>query len=663
MKERLQDLRQLIARYDHAYYVLDEPEVADAVYDAAFHELTQLETEHPEWVTSDSPTQRVGGEPVAAFSRIQHELPMLSLQNAFSADDIMAFDKRVRDKLSTVKPVSYACEPKLDGLAVSLLYVDGMLQHAATRGDGQIGEDVTHNIKTIRSVPLRLVGTGIPKRIEVRGEVYFPKAAFHKLNTQLAASGEKTFANPRNAAAGSLRQLDPAITVTRPLRLCCYAIGAAGNLAIATHAHALRVLQSWGLPISKYNATVTGPEALIAYYEDMAAQRSSLPFEIDGIVYKVNAFADQQVLGTIARSPRWAIAHKFPAVEETTRVESIDFQVGRTGQVTPVARLTPVLLAGVVVRNATLHNLSEVWRKDIREDDMVRVRRAGDVIPEVIASIVSERSSESTVLVSPTHCPVCSTKLVHERDERLICPAKWLCPAQLQGAIAHFCSKHAMDIDGLGEQIIALLIENNLVRRPSDLFQVTAEDLAPLPGFAPRSIQKLLTNIAASKTVSLARFVYALGIPEIGRVTAEALAMHSMTLDHIMHADALDLMAIPSIGPVVAEHIVTFFQDVDNQHEVARLLVNGVSLITPEKQLADGPLRGRVFVITGKFVGWSREQIQQQLERKGATVSTQVSKRVTDIIVGESAGSKLAKAQRLGVPVIEAADLEALWAE
>jgi len=358
MKERLQELKQLIARYDHAYYVLDQPEVADAVYDAAFHELTQLEAEHPEWITSDSPTQRVGGEPVAAFSRIQHELPMLSLQNAFSEEDIVAFDKRIRDKLSADGLVTYACEPKLDGLAVSLLYVDGVLQHAATRGDGQVGEEVTHNIKTIRSVPLRLMGPAIPARIEIRGEVYFPKAAFYQLNTQLAEAGEKTFANPRNAAAGSLRQLDPAITATRPLSLCCYAIGAAENFAIATHAEALSALQCWGLPISTYNAIVSGPEALIAYYEQMASQRADLPFEIDGIVYKVNAFADQRVLGSIARSPRWAIAHKFPAIEETTRVESIDFQVGRTGQVTPVARLTPVLLAGVVVRNATLHNLS-----------------------------------------------------------------------------------------------------------------------------------------------------------------------------------------------------------------------------------------------------------------------------------------------------------------
>jgi DNA ligase (NAD+) len=663
MKERLQELKQLIARYDHAYYVLDQPEVADAVYDAAFHELTQLEAEHPEWITSDSPTQRVGGEPVAAFSRIQHELPMLSLQNAFSEEDIVAFDKRIRDKLSADGLVTYACEPKLDGLAVSLLYVDGVLQHAATRGDGQVGEEVTHNIKTIRSVPLRLMGPAIPARIEIRGEVYFPKAAFYQLNTQLAEAGEKTFANPRNAAAGSLRQLDPAITATRPLSLCCYAIGAAENFAIATHAEALSALQCWGLPISTYNAIVSGPEALIAYYEQMASQRADLPFEIDGIVYKVNAFADQRVLGSIARSPRWAIAHKFPAIEETTRVESIDFQVGRTGQVTPVARLTPVLLAGVVVRNATLHNLSEVWRKDIREGDMVRVRRAGDVIPEVIASIISERPKGAAMLTVPIHCPVCTTELVHERDERLICPARLQCSAQLQGAIVHFCSKHAMHIDGVGEQIIALLIEHNLVRRPSDLFHLTAEDLAPLPGFAPRSIQKLLTNIATSKVVSLARFIYALGIPEIGRVTAEALALQAMTLDRIMSADARELTAIPSIGPVVAEHIVAFFQDTNNQQEVARLLASGIHLIAPQQERADGPLQGRIFVITGKFPGLSRELIQQRLESKGGAVSAQVSKRVTDIIVGESAGSKLAKAQRLGIPVIEARDLEALWAE
>lgn len=663
MKERLQNLRRLIAHYDHAYYVLDQPEVADAVYDAAFHELTQIEMAHPEWITPDSPTQRVSGQPVAAFNRIQHETPMLSLQNAFSVEDIMAFDKRVRTKLSLAQPVSYTCEPKLDGLAIRLLYVDGILQHAATRGDGQVGEDVTHNIKTIRSIPLRLVGNAIPPRLDVRGEIYFPKADFQALNTQLEAIGEKPFANPRNAAAGSLRQLDPKVTATRPLRLCCYALGSLQNIALSTHDQVLHAMQHWGLPISAYNAVVSGPDALIAYYEDMVTRRTALPFEIDGIVYKVNDFAQQNALGTIARSPRWAIAHKFPAVEAVTCVESIDFQVGRTGQVTPVARLTPVLLAGVIVRNATLHNISEVWRKDIREGDMVRVRRAGDVIPEVIASILTERPSNTTTLIAPTQCPACGTRLVQESDVRLICPARLQCPAQLQGAIVHFSSKHAMDIDGLGEHIVALLIDQKLVCRPSDLFHLTADDLAPLPGFAARSIQKLLMRISASKTVSLARFIYALGIPEIGRVTAEALAKHNMDVDHIRHADAVALTAIPSIGPIVAEHVIAFFQDEDNQREVERLLASGICLTTTHYTSAGGPLKGRIFVITGKFDGWSREQIQQKLESRGAKVSAQVSKRVTDIIVGESAGSKQEKAQRLGIPVTEAADLEALWIE
>jgi DNA ligase (NAD+) len=650
--KRVEALRREIEYHNYRYYVLDEPVISDAEYDALLAELRALEAAYPELITPDSPTQRVGAPPAEGFAQVRHAVPMLSLDNAFTDQEVGDFDRRVRERLG-VDLVEYTAEPKLDGLAVSIWYENGMLTRAATRGDGFVGEEVTANVKTIRSVPLRLLASGWPQRFEVRGEVFMPLEGFRKLNEWAQKHGEKLFANPRNAAAGSLRQLDPNITAQRPLKFCSYGVGVFPKEYLPkTQAELLLNLRAWGLPIAKELKVVQGVEGCLKYYRELLAKREELPFEADGVVYKVNLLAWQEVLGYTARAPRWAIAHKFPAHEATTKVEAIEVQVGRTGILTPVAKLKPVQVGGVEVKSATLHNFEELKRKDIRVGDTVIVRRAGEVIPEVVKVVLEKRPLDAKPFEPPKRCPVCGAEAVADPGGTLIrCSGGLYCPAQLKAAIKHFASRRAMDIEGLGEKLIDQLLERGLIKDVADLYELRQEQLEELERMGEKSAKNLIEALERSKSTTLARFLYALGIREVGEVTAQILATHFKSLERLIAASERELEQIEGIGPVVAKHIAAFFRQRHNLEVIERLRRAGVNWEAPEAGFQ--PLAGKTFVFTGALTTMTRDQAKARLESLGAKVIDHVSKATDYLVVGTAPGAKLDKARRLGVTIID----------
>ena len=658
-------LREQINEHNYRYHVLDEPVVTDAEYDRLLRELQELETANPELVTPDSPTQRVGAEPLPGFESVTHEQPMLSLANAFSREELDDFERRVLQRLGTDDPITYAAEPKLDGVALSLLYENGLLVRAATRGDGTRGENVTHNARTIESVPLRLRGSGYPARLEVRGEVYMPKAGFEAYNRRARESGDKLFVNPRNAAAGSLRQLDPKLTAARPLAFYAYGPGLVedGELP-GSHLEILRTLAGWGFPINPEIESVVGAEGCYDYYQRLGERRFDLAYDIDGVVFKVDEIALRDVLGFVSRAPRWAVAQKFPAQEESTRVVDITVQIGRTGAVTPVARLEPVFVGGVTVTNATLHNEDEVRRKDVRVGDEVIVRRAGDVIPEVVSVITERRPPGTQPFAMPTRCPICDSPVSRQADEAVArCTGGWLvCAAQRKGAIIHFASRRALDIEGLGDKLIDQLVDADLIKTPSDVFSLSIEVLAGLERMAEKSATNLVESIQSSRATTLARLLYALGIREVGEATAQSLAQSFGSLAAIMEASAEALQEVPDVGPIVAGHLAAFFADEHNQEEIAALRSAGVTWEEFEPASADTPmpLAGRTLVLTGTFASLKRAEAKTQLQELGAKVAGSVSSRTTAVIAGESPGSKVTKAQSLGVKVLDETALQSL---
>jgi DNA ligase (NAD+) len=653
-------LRTQLAQHDYRYYVLDDPQVPDAEYDRLMRELRALEAADPALITPDSPTQRVSGTPSAQFGEVQHAVPMLSLDNAFTEEDLIGFDRRIHERLGVTGELDYVAEPKLDGLAVSVTYREGVLTQAATRGDGVTGEDVTANVRTIRSVPQRL-RAGAPALLEARGEVFMPLAGFERMNAQARERGEKVFVNPRNAAAGSLRVLDPRITAARPLTAFFYALGALeGQAAPAGQMALLELLRTLGLPVSREVRAVQGVAGCLAYYQDMGARRARLPYQIDGVVYKLDSRADQERLGFLSRSPRWAIAHKFPADEAVTVVRGIEFQVGRTGALTPVARLEPVFVAGVTVSNATLHNIDEVHRKDVRSGDTVIVRRAGDVIPEVV-SVLSERRPPGTEPVQlPATCPVCNSPVLRVEGEAVArCTGGFTCRAQRQEALRHFASRRALDIEGLGEKLIGQLVEHDVLRSPADIYTLDVARLAELERMGEKSALNLIAAIDKSRRTTLPRLLFGLGIRDVGEATALALARHFRTLERLMAADAATIQQVPDVGPIVAAHVAAFFASADHRRVIKALQDEGVTwpeMQAPPASDAD-PLAGKTFVLTGTLTSLTREAAQEALTARGAKVSGSVSKKTHFVVAGTEAGSKLAKAEALGVPVIDEAQL------
>lgn len=661
----IEALRNELHHHNYLYYALDNPQIPDAEYDRLLRQLQAIEAAHPELITPDSPTQRVGSAPLDAFTQVSHELPMLSLGNAFNAEELADFDQRIRERLGIDGDIDYACEPKLDGIAVSLIYSQGQLTLAATRGDGTIGEDITQNVKTIGSVPLRLLGKDIPQRLEVRGEIYMPIAGFEALNQAAIAKGDKPFANPRNAAAGSLRQLDSRITAQRPLAMCAYSVGIVegGNLP-AEHSAILEQLAQWGLRINDKMAVVTGIEACETYYQQLAQKRNSLGYEIDGIVYKVNQIEQQQQLGFISRAPRWAIARKFPAQEELTQLLDVEFQVGRTGAVTPVARLQPVFVGGVTVSNATLHNEDEIKRLDARVGDTVIVRRAGDVIPQIVSVVESRRPSGTKAVVFPTQCPVCSSPIVQVPGEAVKrCSGGLVCPAQVKEAIKHFASRKAMDIDGLGDKLVEQLVDEGLIKSVVDLYHLELEAISGLERMGVKSATNLLAAIEKSRQTTLPRFIYSLGIREVGEATARNLAQYFGDLESLMEADEETLLAINDVGPVVAGFIVEFFQRSDNQTLLQQLRQQGVQwpAAAPKADTASLPLAEQTYVLTGTLASMSRDQAKALLQTLGATVTSSVSKKTHCVVAGPGAGSKLQKAEKLGIDIMDEAALLAFF--
>lgn len=664
--EQIAQLRKQLDEYNYRYYVLDDPSVPDAEYDRCMQDLIRLEAQYPAHFSDASPTQRVGGKVREGFAQIQHEIPMLSLDNAFDNQTLYDFDKRVRERLNSQNPMQYVAEPKLDGLAVSLLYEKGVLQHAATRGDGSIGEDISHNVRTIRSVPLQLRGHGWPQRLEVRGEIYMPKAGFEQLNAAARTRGEKTFMNPRNAAAGSLRQLDSSITAQRSLQMCCYGVGVVeGDRMATTHYEQLKQLHQWGFRISQDMQLLDGVEACIAYCQILEGKRDSLAFDIDGIVFKVNDLLLQQRLGFVAKAPRWAIAYKFPAQEEITVLHDVEFQVGRTGAITPVARLQPVFVGGVTVSNATLHNADEIERLGVRIGDTVVIRRAGDVIPQIVSVISDRRPANSQTIVFPSQCPVCGAD-VERLDGEVVtrCTGGISCSAQSKQAIRHFASRKALDIDGLGDKLVEQLVDAGLLTSIADIYTLQFESLVALERMGEKSANNLLAAIEKSKHTSLARFLYALGIREVGEATAQALANHFMQLDALSTASMEQLLEVDDVGPVVAEHLLHFFANSNNQHIIKQLLASGIHWPAIVKDQQAQPLSGKTIVLTGNLSAMSRAEAKERLQQLGAKVAGSVSAKTDYVIAGEAAGSKLSKAQSLGVTVFdEAAFLEMIGAQ
>ncbi len=654
LKQQLQVLRDQINDHNYRYYILDQPTIADAQYDLLFQKLQQLEHVHPELITPDSPTQRVGATPLKEFAAVQHIIPMLSLENAFDEKEVFAFDQRIHDKLDKLNPIEYLCEPKYDGLAVNLRYENGVLVTAATRGDGETGEDITQNIRTIKTVPLHLHGQHFPRVLEVRGEVYMPKLGFEKLNAHALKKGEKVFVNPRNAAAGSLRQLDSKITASRSLAIYCYGVGKVEDYDLpTTYSAILASLKKWGLRVNPKIAVVRGIDACLAYYQNLNAERADLPYEIDGVVYKVNEVALQNQLGFVSRAPRWAIAHKFPAEEVTTIVEAVEFQVGRTGALTPVARLQPVFVGGVTISNATLHNMDEVRRKDILIGDTVVVRRAGDVIPEVVVAIKELRPARAQKIVLPESCPVCHAKIEQIEGESVArCSGGLFCPAQRKEAIKHFASRKAINVEGLGDKLVEQLVDKKLITTAADLYLLSLEQLANLDRMAEKSAQNLLDELEKSKKTTFSRFLYSLGIREVGEATAKSLANYFGDIKELFLTTEEILQTIPDIGPVVAKHIVAFFAEVYNRDVIDQLIAAGLHWEKTTKQAIDLPLIGKTFVLTGTLATMTREEAKEQLEKLGAKVAGSVSSKTSFVVAGSDAGSKLAKAKELGVTVL-----------
>ncbi len=654
---RVLELRKQIDHHNYRYYVLDDPEVSDAEYDRLMQELRALEEQYPDLITPDSPTQRVGATPVSDLEEVVHALPMLSLDNAFTEEDVVAFDRRVRERLETEEEIEYAAEPKLDGLAVSFRYEKGRLVLAATRGDGMRGENVTHNVRTIKAVPLELRGKP-PELLEVRGEVFMPIAGFKAMNERALAKGEKTFVNPRNAAAGSLRQLDPRLAASRPFDVFFYSVGEVRGWKLPPrHTEALEQLREWGLKISPLVRTVKGASGCLDYYRDIGARRDKLAYEIDGVVYKVNRFLQQRELGFVARAPRWAIAHKFPAHEENTIVRGVEFQVGRTGALTPVARLEPVFVGGVTVSNATLHNMDEVRRKDVRIGDTVVIRRAGDVIPEVVKVIVERRPKDAQLVELPAHCPVCGSDVEREEGEAVArCTGGLYCAAQRKESLRHFASRRALDIDGLGSKIIDQLVERELVRSPADLYALTVDQFASLERLGEKSAANLVAALERSKRTTLPRFLYALGIRDVGEATAAALAEHFGSLEALQEATEEQIQETQDVGPVVAAHVRHFFEQEHNREVIRALRAHGVHWpdIPRKPTNADGgPLKGKTFVLTGTLESMSRDAASERIAALGGKVSGSVSKKTSYVVAGAEPGSKLKKAQELGVEVLD----------
>ncbi len=652
---RIRELREQVEHHNYRYYVLDDPEISDARYDQLLAELKGLEAEHPDLVTPESPTQRVGAQPLRELGEIVHDVPMLSLDNAFTEQDALDFDRKVRERLD-VEQVSYSAEPKIDGLAVSLRYERGRLTQAATRGDGTKGEDVTANVRAIRSVPLALRGKA-PGLLEVRGEVFMTRRSFEKLNRRAAGKGEKTFVNPRNAAAGSLRQLDPAVTADRSLDLFFYGLGATEGWAVPRrHSEVLAALREFGLRTCPQTDVVEGAQGCLEYYARIGAARDSLGYDIDGVVYKVDRLDWQRDLGFVARAPRWAIAHKFPAQEENTVVRDVEFQVGRTGALTPVARLEPVFVGGVTVSNVTLHNMDELARKDVRIGDTVVVRRAGDVIPEVVRVIPDLRPRNARAVELPARCPVCGSHVTRDEGEAVArCTGGLVCPAQRREALRHFASRRAMDVDGLGDKLVEQLVEAGRIETPADLYTLTAGELAELDRMGEKSAANLVAALDKSKQTTLPRFLFALGIRDVGEATALALAEHFGTLEPLESASLEDIQQVRDVGPVVAQHVRDFFDEARNRKVIDALRKAGVRwpAITRARTVAGGPLTGETLVITGTLSVMSRDEARDAARAAGATVTDSVSKKTTLLVVGADAGSKLKKARELGVRIVD----------
>jgi DNA ligase (NAD+) len=654
--KRADELRRQLAALNHSYYVLDDPQVPDADYDRLMRELLALEAKHPEIVTPDSPTQRVGGTAAAQFHPVTHRVPMLSLRNAFSAEEVGDFDRRVRERLGVSSDIDYMAEPKLDGLAVTLSYEHGRLVRAATRGDGATGEDVTANVRTIRSVPL-LLQARAPKLFEARGEVFMPLAGFRAMNEAARERGEKLFVNPRNAAAGALRQLDPQVSAQRPLEAIFYAAGAIDGIEPpARQSELLALLRTLGLRTSREAERVHGLAGCLDYYDRLAARRAQLPYQIDGVVYKVDRRADQEKLGFVSREPRWALAHKFPAEEELTQIQNVEFQVGRTGTLTPVARLVPVFVGGATVSNVTLHNMDEIERNDIRIGDTVVVRRAGDVIPEVVRVVLERRPKTGTHPITlPSHCPVCASPVVRVPGEAAArCTGGFTCRAQRQEALGHFASRRALDIEGLGDKLIEQLVEEGLVNSPDELYALKEEQLCGLERMGAKSATKLLAALKKSKATTLPRFLYALGIRDVGEATALGLARHFGSLESLMAADVAKIQEVPDVGPVVAASVAMFLAEPAHRKVIASLRAHGVHWPDIERTpAAAAPLAGMTFVVTGTLASMSREEAQERLRALGAKVSASVSAKTSYLVHGAEPGSKLAKATQLGVRLLD----------
>jgi DNA ligase (NAD+) len=679
LEKKLRELRTKLQHHNYRYYVLDDPEVSDAAYDRLMRELQALEAQHPELVAEDSPTQRVGAAPAALLGEVEHSVPMLSLDNGFDDEDLVNFDRRVRERLGKVKgkdkedavkavaeeeeTIEYNAEPKLDGLAVNLRYEKGRLVLAATRGDGAHGENVTHNVRTIKAVPLQLRGK-VPEVLEARGEVFMPLAGFKEMNERALAEGDKVFVNPRNAAAGSLRQLDPRLTAARPLDIFFYGLGDVNGWTLPdTQSEVLEQLRHWGLKTSPLIKVVRGVSGCLDYYRDIGAGRAKLTYEIDGVVYKVNRLAWQKQLGFVARAPRWALAHKFPAQEETTRIREVEFQVGRTGALTPVARLDPIFVGGVTVSNATLHNMDEVERKDVRIGDTVMIRRAGDVIPEIVKVVLECRPADARKIKLPRRCPICDSEVMRAAGEAVArCSGGLFCAAQRKEALRHFCSRRAMDIEGFGSKLIEQLVDQKLVKTPADLYALTLAQLSELERLGEKSATNLVHALEDSKKTTFARFLFALGIRDVGEATAAALAQHFSTLPKIEAAAEVAIQEVPDVGPVVAAHVHTFFAQPHNCEVIKALVKAGVHWPTPTKVVnADAPLAGKTFVITGTLPKLTREEARERILMKGGKVTDSVSKKTHYLVVGAEPGSKLKKAETLGVQILdEAALLELL---
>ena len=655
VQQQIEQLRQQLRHHEYLYHVLDQPQIPDSEYDRLLNQLKQFEGEHPELITPDSPTQRVGAKPLAGFQQITHELPMLSLDNAFSDEDFYAFERRIQERLGSDQPLTFCCEPKLDGLAVSILYLNGVLTQAATRGDGTTGEDITNNIRTIRNIPLQLLTNHPPARLEVRGEVFMSHQAFEQLNQDALQHGQKTFANPRNAAAGSLRQLDPKITRQRQLSLNAYSIGISEGVELpTTHYERLQWLKSIGIPINAEIRLCHGSQEALQFYQDIGEKRNSLGYDIDGTVLKINEISLQQRLGFVAKAPRWAIAYKFPAQEQLTVLNDVEFQVGRTGAITPVAKLDPVLVAGVTVSNATLHNGDEIERLGVAIGDTVIIRRAGDVIPQITGILLERRPADAKPIIFPENCPVCGSTIVRIDGEAVArCTGGLFCDAQRKEALKHFVSRKAMDIDGVGDKLIEQLVDRELLHTPADLFRLDKITLMRLERMGEKSAQNALNSLEKSKKTTLARFIFALGIRDVGEATALNLANYFKTLEAIRNADQEQLKEVQDIGEVVAMRVYLFWQEAHNVSVVEDLLAQGIHWDTIEQQeISDNPLKGKSVVLTGTLIKMSRDQAKAYLQQLGCKVSGSVSSKTDYLIAGEKAGSKLSKAQELGIQVL-----------